>query len=49
MLPNTRAKLMRIIYNISLEVMTKFKFLFFDTFLNRQTNLESMFSALSVK
>ena len=25
------------------------KFLFFDTFLNRQTNLKSMFSALSVK
>jgi hypothetical protein len=47
MLRNTRSKLMRI--NISLEVMTKFKILFFDTFLNRQTNLKSMFGALSVK
>jgi hypothetical protein len=25
------------------------KFLFFDTFLNRQTNFKSMFSPLSVK
>ena len=46
MLRNTRSKLMRI-NNISLEVMTKF--LFFETFLNRQTNLKSIFSALSVK
>jgi hypothetical protein len=47
MLHNTRSKLMR--YNIPLEVMTKFKIFIFDTFLNRQTNLKSMFSALSVQ
>jgi hypothetical protein len=40
MLRNTRSKLMRIIKNV-ISV--------FDTFLNRQTNLKNMFSALSVK
>ena len=48
MLRNTRSKLMCIIYH-ALEVTNKFKNLFFDTFLNRQTNLKSMVSALSVK
>jgi hypothetical protein len=42
MLRNTRSKLMRII-------MTKFKSFIFRYVLNRQTNLKSMFSALSVK
>ena len=50
MLRNTRSKLMSNAYNIPLEVMTKFKIFIFDTFLNRQTNLKSIFSAaLSVK
>jgi hypothetical protein len=44
---NTRSKLMRLIYHLRLWLYSKF--LFFDTFLNRQTNLKSMFSALSVK
>ena len=36
--------------NIPLAVMTIHpKILFFDTFLNRQTNFKSMFSPLSVK
>jgi hypothetical protein len=47
MLRNTRSKLMRIIYHLRLGLNSKF--LIFDTFLNRQTNLKSMFSALSVK
>jgi hypothetical protein len=47
MLRNTRSKLMRIIYR--LRSWLNSKFLFFDTFLNRQTNLKSMFSALSAK
>jgi hypothetical protein len=47
MLRNTRSKLMRIIYHLRLWLNSKF--LFFDTFLNRQTNLKSMLSALSVK
>jgi hypothetical protein len=47
MLRNTRLKLMHIIYHLRLRLNSKF--LFFDTFLNRQTNLKSMFSALSVK
>jgi hypothetical protein len=47
MLRNTRPKLMRIIYHLRLWLNSKF--LFFDTFLNRQTNLKSMFSVLSVK
>jgi hypothetical protein len=47
MLRNTRSKLMRIIYHLRLWLNSKF--LFFDTFLNRRTNLKSMFSALSVK
>jgi hypothetical protein len=47
MLRNTRSKLMRIIYHLRLWLNSKF--LFFDTFLNRQTNLKSMFSPLSVK
>ena len=46
MLRNTRSKLMRI--NISLEVMIKFKIFIFRYF-NWQTNLKSMFGALSVK
>ena len=47
MLRDTRSKLMNIIFHL---LMTKFNFLnFFDTFLKRQTNLERMFSALSVK
>ena len=41
------AKLMRIIYHLRLWLNSKC--LFFDTFLNRQTNLKSMFSALSLK
>jgi hypothetical protein len=47
MLRNTRSKLMRIIYHSTLSLNSKF--LLFDTFLNRQTKLKSMFSALSVK
>jgi hypothetical protein len=47
MLRNTRSKLMRIIYRLRL--LLNSKFLFFDTFLNQQTNLKSMFSPLSVK
>jgi hypothetical protein len=50
MLRNTRSKLMPIIFIIyHLRLWLNSKFLFFDTFLNRQTNLKSMFSALSVK
>ena len=49
MLRNTRSKLMSVIYH-ALAVMTIHpKYLFFDTFLNQQTNLKSMFSPLSVK
>ena len=47
MLRNMRSKLMRIIYHLRLRLNSKF--LFFDEFLNRQTNLKSMFRALSVK
>ena len=43
----TRSKLMRTIYHLRLWLNSTF--LFFDTFLNRQTNLKSMFSPLSVK
>ena len=47
MLRHTRSKLMNILFHF---VMTIFKLLnFSDTFLKRQTNLKSMFSALSVK
>jgi hypothetical protein len=46
-LRNTRSKLM---CDIPLAVMTIHpKCLFFDTFLNRQTNLKNTFSPLSVK
>ena len=47
MFRNTRSKLMRIIFQLRLQLNSKF--LFFDTFLNRQTNLKSMSSALSVQ
>jgi hypothetical protein len=49
MLRNTRSKLTNE-YNILLAVMTIFSnFLFFDTFLNRQTNLKSgMFSTVNL-
>jgi hypothetical protein len=46
MLRNTHSKLMRIIY--LLKLCQNSKFLFFDTFLNRQTNIKSMFNVLSV-
>ena len=40
----------KLMCDIPLAVMTIHpKFLFFDMFLNRQTNLKSMFSPLSVK
>jgi hypothetical protein len=49
MLCNTRSKLMsnvNIIFHLEMTILI---FLIFDTFLERQTNLKSMFSALSVK
>ena len=46
MLRNRRSKLMNILFHL---LMTIFNFFIFDTFLKRQTNLKSMFSALSVK
>jgi hypothetical protein len=50
MLRNTRSKLMTVMCIIyRLRSCLNSKFLFFDTFFNRQTNLKSMFSALSVK
>jgi hypothetical protein len=43
---NTRSKLMNILFHL---VVTIFNFFYvFDTFLKRQTNLKSMFDALSV-
>ena len=41
---NTRSKLMKILFHL---VMTIFKFLNFDAFLKRRTNLKSMFYASS--
>jgi hypothetical protein len=46
MLGNTRSKLMRLVYHLRLRLHSNF--LFFETFLNRQTKLKSMFSASSL-
>jgi hypothetical protein len=45
MLRNTRSKLMNMLFYL---VMTIFNFLFFDTFLKRQTNLKRMLSVSSI-
>ena len=48
-LRNTRSKLVNILAFPLAYAWLHSKYLFFDTFLKQQTNLKSMFSALSVK
>jgi hypothetical protein len=47
MLRNTRSKLTNIVFHLVQDYVQFFKI--FDTFLKRQANFQSMFSALSVK